>query len=849
MVGRSAKNGGTLATPRTTATRRRRFAAAATVLLSVLALLSTPAQAADLTLTNNGFENDLTGWTQFGNGGNTVSTAQAYKSTKSALIDDNDDNGGTGLESSKVAATAGVRYTAYARFYVEKGTPDLYLRFYDSSDGYISGASIPFVGKLNEWTLVRLNATAPTGTARLTVLPYSSKGNNGVAYVDDVLVTPRLTDLGAQVTAAQINGSTFGTGANQNKVYGVFAGSSDKASNPARMAVIDVDQERAGSSFALPNADGAWAATTATDGRVYLGTYQNGGLYQYVPGATSVNDLGAAIDGETFVWDLTPGLDGVVYGGTYGNAGYFKYDPKSSLGPVQIGSKPIWPGKQYVRSLAFDPVQTQTYLGTGTNATLVRFDRETGAKAAIPLPSEYSNETVIGGLTYTGDRLFTVLGSGKLSVLRIYEDASGAPQAEQEATLPKSALTVSPAHNGRVYAVNGNQLYEYDLAAHTFTALPVTTDPTLVVSSFGWVHLTDQGAFPNDTLVVVGHGKDGETYLLKYNPESKASRLAQVANTPHQPVDISAVGVGSDGGIYTGGFVTGGTGRYEPFRGDTDDRAAEQLTWGLTQIESVLPVNGKTYFGTYPGALVSEYDPTQPWVRGSNPRQIMNLGGELQDRPYTMATGGGKLFVGTTPKNGYWDGALSVYDLTTGAYTAYRGFVPNQSVVSLAYLNGKLYGGTSIRGGYGVDKTPKATKAVFFSYDPLTGTRTDIALNTTATLTAITALAVVDNKIWGMAEGQLFVYDPALPGFTRNPTNLFPAVDYTWGTWEDAKLATTPSDTSNVYGVIGDTFFKINKTGTPVVTVLKDTGADHLTVDAYGNMYYSDNHRLYRWIP
>ncbi|HEX6684251.1 MAG TPA: hypothetical protein VF062_15715 [Candidatus Limnocylindrales bacterium] len=811
--------------------------------LPVIAPAST-ANAADIATPNGGFESDLSGWAQFAAGGNVATTEQAFAGAKSAKLSDANDLDSTGLESTRLAATAGTRYAAFARVYVTSGRPDLYLRFYDSAGTLVGNQFTGFTGSLGTWTILRITGTAPIGTTRMSAMLYSAKTNIGVAYFDDVILTKAVTGLGTQIENSQINGTTFGIGANQDKIFGIFTGTVDTAANPARFATVDADTEGVvGSSHTLPGAIGGWAATTSTDGSVYLGSYSNGHVYKHTPGSGSVTDLGQAIAGEEFVWCLTSGADGRIYGGTYKGAGYFKYEPANGFSP--LGSKPIWPGKQYVRSIAFDDTEDATYLGVGTNAALIRFDRVTGAKHNI-LPSKYAGISMVGGLQFTGGRLFAVMANGVLSVLNVVEAANGSVTATEEATFA-SANHLSPAKDGKVYLTRSGRLYGYDIAAHTFTDLNVPV-PLSSVTKLGWVRLADQAAFPGDTLVVVGT-EQGRTFLFKYNPANGATRLAQVQGTPTQPTSLNAVGTGPDGLIYTGGYLTGGTGVYNPLHGDSNDNQPDTVHYGLSQTDSMTAYNGKLYLGNYSGAKIHEYDPAAPWQMGTNPRQLAGLSGDGQDRPYAIVAGDGRLFVGTVPGYGQYGGALTVFDLAAGTHTVLRNIVADQSVISLAYYNGKVYGGTTTRNGLGVDTAPRASAAKLFVYDPATGAKTEYALPATPRpLSAITALAVIDGRIWGFAEGFLFIFNPATNTFSTNPVEKFSDVSYQFGSWRDAKLITTPRDTGSVYGTIGSYLFKISKS-TLAVTKLVTTGADGMALDEYGNLYYYNASTLYRYIP
>ncbi|WP_162908153.1 hypothetical protein [Allorhizocola rhizosphaerae] len=800
------------------------------------------ARAADVVPPNRGFENELSGWTRFSAAGTvTATTEQAYEGVKSAKLVDTSAETSTGLESGRLATGPG-RHAVVARVLVASGSAQLYLRFYNSA-GTLVGNHYSSLGTTGgAWETLSVSGTAPTGTTTFSALIYSAVGNIGTSYFDDVSLSKGVTNLGVQITHSMINGTTFGIGANQNKIFGVFTGSN--AGNPPRFATIDADTERVvGATIPLANgATGAWAATTATDGTVYVGTYSNAGVYRHVPGSGTVTSLGTPITGQSFVWCLTAGADGRVYGGTYKSAGYFKYQPANGF--ATIGSVPIWPGRQYVRSIAFDPSEGATYLGVGTNAALIRFDRVTGAKHNV-LPAKYAGESMVGGLTFTGGRLFATMASGTLSVLNIVENADGTVTSTEEAT-GRTGLHVSPARDGKVYLISGGALHVYDIAARTFT--PVGVGVNVAPTELGWVRLADQAAFPGETLVAVGHIL-GQTHLFKYNPLSGMARTAPVAGAPVTPTDLHSVGAGPDGKIYTGGYLTGGTGVYQPLHGDANDATPDLLHRGMSQTDSILGYGGKVYFGVYPGARVYEYDPAAPWGN-SNPRLMAALSGHGQDRPFTLAAGEGKLFVGTVPKYGAYDGALSIFDLVTGELTVKRDLVADQGVVSLAYHGGKVYGGTTIRGGLGVDTAPRAIEAKFFSYDLATAAKVEYSLTLPGGRkpTAITALSVVDGRIWGLAEGFLFVFNPATSSFSTAPVQKFGAVDYRPnGTWRDAAMTTTPKDTTSVYVTIAGALYRINKS-TLAVTHLA-AGAHGITVDQLGDIYYYNDTNLFRYLP
>jgi hypothetical protein len=820
---------------------RRRLVVAA-VAATLLLPAAIPAAAVDIVVSNFGFESGLSGWTQFGTGGNTTTTERAFAGVTSAKVVDTSGEDATGLDSTRLVASAGSGYVAQARAYVVAGRPDLYLRFYNSAGDLLSTNFSTATGPANQWNLVRTKATAPAGTARMSVIVYSSKGNTGTAYWDQVVLTRAgPTDLGVQVNNSAMIAATFGIDADQHHAYGVVNAPHTNAGMAARLARIDVNSGQATDLGAMPGALGSSTATTATDGTVYIGAYTNGRLYRYRPGTAGIIDVGVGIPGEEHIWALTSGPAGRVYGGTSDltgkapSGGYFTYRPGDGF--ANLG-RPIWPdGQSYVRSIAFDPRagQEASYLGLGYNkAALIRYDRATQQKVDI-LPVEYADAKGVGGLTFTGDRLFAQVDSAMV-VLRVNRETSGAVTAVEEASFPAGNREVSPVADGKVYYTLGGRLHTYDIATRQVTALDATFRTK--VSRYAWVALADQAAFPGRTLVAVGH-LDGTASLLKYNPISGRALDVPVGGAPLLPNRITTIETGPDGRIYSGGYLNGGLGTYRPMLGHGDDSLpAPDLYRGIGQIDGMLSHNGTLYLAAYPSALLYRATP------GTNPVPLPGLPtiGNEQDRPYAMTAGGGKLFIGTVAKAGQFGGALTAYDIATGASTVHRDIVADQSIVALAYHNGIVYGGSSIRPPLG-SGDPRATEARLFTYHPATGATVEHRLP--GPLKSITALLPVGGRIWGVADNSLFVFDPATNGLHTPPVEKFTNAPIP--AWKNAELILTPVDSNHVYGTAGHQLFKIHKSTLAVTVLHTAEGMENLTVDEYGSLYYTAHDRLYRY--
>ncbi|GAA0943691.1 hypothetical protein [Nonomuraea longicatena] len=798
---------------------------ALTALLLVLVTLAVPASA-DTLMTNHGFENGLTGWTQsHGTGGTAASTDQAWRGTASALLTDTSATEPVGLESGQVPVTAGTAYVAFAKVFPVSGRADLYLRFW-SGAALLGSGFTPVSAPAGRWSDIQVKATAPAGATRASVVLYSANAVTGVTHWDEVAFTPEIANLGVQVENSTPNAVTFGTDAHRGVAYTVFTGTQD---DDARFVAIDTATEKVVLSQPLEGATGGWAAATATDGSVYVGTYTNAGIYRHVQGTNTVTWRHKASGNQ--VWAMTPGRDGKIYGGTYPAAGFFKY--REGSGYQDLGGVPVWPGKKYVRSIAYDDVADVTYLGTGSNAALIRFDNgDAQARKVDILPARFRDMSMVTSLKWTGGRLLARV-EGTLLVFRM----SGAT-ATLEAEIPGTAPHLSDARDGKVYFVKGTALHAYDIAAKT--EQPTGVDLAMEVSGFGWV---------DDTLVAVG-GAENRARLFKYTPATGATRAAPVAGAPIMPAAINTIAGGPDGRIYSGAYLTGGMGVYEPIGGDGDDGRADLMHRGtISQTDGMLNHNGKLYIATYPGAKLYEQDPARPWA----PRELLNLAGDEQSRPYALAGApDGRVFIGTVPDYGRYDGALTVYDPATGGHRVHRDLIPDQSIVALAYHNGRVYGGSSIRGALGTTSA-RATATRFFVFDPATGAVAHQALPAAiAGKSTITDLTVVDGKIWGFAEGALFVFDPDTSRFlhvSEKFADVNPAYESS-AQWRDADLRTVAKDPAHVYGTVGDRLFKIAKSNYALTTIVQkpaNRALDGLATDDLGNIYYKIDGRLFRY--
>lgn len=621
-----------------------------------------------------------------------------------------------------------------------------------------------------------------------------------------------ITDFGILSTALTLHEGCFGTdGDGTPVVYGLQMGT------PGVVSVIDPINRQLRRTIRLEGSSGGWGITQASDGLVYAGTYYDGHLYQYDPRADQVVDLGPPAPGQTYVYGLRPGTDGRIYGGTYPGARAFSYSPTEGFRDYG----PMYDGQFYAVDTAIDPERNVLWAAIGSAGHLIRLDLATGEKRDI-LPAELRGQPSYPyDINLTGGKLFVKLSQGGTAF--VLDPDTGAVIRDGFTMTSRGTAPLAP--DGRsVYFTSSGQLWRYDLS---------TDQPAAVLSAAGTPISTGAGVgwgFIDGTLYAAIGNYAGQA--LRYDPSAGTSE-AFTLPFPPQAIDLSNLTPGPDGRVYSNLFINGNFAVFDP--------ATEAVTTlgRLGQADGFGWHDGLLYAGVYPYGGVLAYDPSRPYVLGTNPRELFRLQtSHGQNRPVAIVGAEGTLYVGSTPDYGQWGGALTAYDLTTGDYTVRRNIVPDQAVVSLAVLGDTLWGGTSIAGGGGT--TPKATEAKLFAVDLATGEKRAEYTPVPGADSIDSLVRGPDGRLWGLAAGTLFSFDPARRVVTRRK-------DLPGGssTWQD-EIRVNPD--GYVYVSSGGQLLRIDPRSWKVV-VIRQTGTRRLDQDSAGNLWFCDGPRLLRYAP
>jgi hypothetical protein len=495
--------------------------------------------------------------------------------------------------------------------------------------------------------------------------------------------------LGDATLVAKTQGAAIGNG----EIYVGASGS------PASFFVLDALTGQVKFREALPGHDVIWAVTIGSDRNVYLSGTQTGILYRYIPEEQKLDNLGNN-PSNPWVWDLDASSDGFIYGSTYPNSKVFVYDIQSAQF-TDMGT--VKEGQDYARGSGV--TDRYFYAGIGTKAYLFRYDRITGEKLEIQLPITGKDSSISNVWSY-GGRLLVAYGTSLLVLNETNYEVIHQMDWQSANTFDGMISPPSPYNPNMLYFRNKNtsQLWTYDLSKDEIAlADPDLILPNQSLKAINWTVPRDGPNAGRALLVMLTN----EIVQLIYDPIDRTF-IQLEPEVMKSGIQIQSLETGPDGNLYMGGYQ-GAMSVYDTTRGLFSVQEKEPH-----QIEGIGFLNGKVYLGLYGGAVIAQYDPKQVFEQGVNPKVIYDIDDE-QSRPFTFTTGVGKLFIGTIADYGQLGGALTIYDEEADTWTVHRNVIPNQSIIGLAYYNGKLYGGSTIWGGLGIE--PSETEARLFEWD------------------------------------------------------------------------------------------------------------------------------------
>ena len=283
------------------------------------------------------------------------------------------------------------------------------------------------------------------------------------------------------------------------------------------------------------------------------------------------------------------------------------------------------------------------------------------------------------------------------------------------------------------------------------------------------------------------------------------------------------------------------------FRFDSQKGAMEDLgicSTAAGEAYSMANMDNQLYICTYPGAMLSVYDPLMDYQfgfeKGNNPRQLGRMD-KISYRPRSMIAGPlGRIWTASIPDYGLWGGPLSWYDPVREEFGTYPDIAGKASCWSLAWLVDEelIAVGTTINGGTGT--RPQVDEATLFLWD-YTQEEKIWESNFPIPVTEINSLILgPDKRLYGTAVGKsgsfLFIYDP-------RKLNFIEILSLPVGRALDLSLQ-IDSD-RYVYGFTSDCCFRFNLVTNSIERIYQENGAFEKPgpIDN-GELYFSKKHEL-----
>lgn len=556
----------------------------------------------------------------------------------------------------------------------------------------------------------------------------------------------------------------------------------------------------------------------------------DGSLFSYDPYTQEVTELATGVADEDFLRSMII-MDGVIYGSTYPNAKVFSYDLETGeihdYGTVEEDSAYAW---------GFEEVDGNLWVGTGTTPRLREVNPETGEITDIELPEYMTGDgkDFINSIIRRDDLVFVLSSPSGSQNLAIYDLAADDWCCQNVELMGTSTLDT---YDDKFYYIVGTEVRGYDLQTREdFSIGWNESNMAGEQSGSGGMQLVelDREDYPGETLMAF---RDGMVWY--YNLENQSGEVVELP-VEGAPATIQSAGIGPDGQPYIGAYLSSGI----MSRVHHDSGEVETLE-GPEQGDAVRTVGDHLVIGTYSGAGFYAGDMSQDWEWETNPEHLFSIGREAgQDRVSDIVDADGLAAAATIPNYGELGGALVLFDPAAGSDPQiHRHVVEDHSVVSLAYRDGLIYGGTSIHGG--IDSAPAQGPAELFIWDVDAQERVDsiVADETADIIHTLTFDA--EGRLWGMTDsGNMFEFDTQTHEVTTTvATGL--ANSNIWG--RTSEMAPNTVD-GLIYGNAASRIFTFDP-DSHEFTILDSASIRYSTVHEDGTFYFTDSTNVYSFVP
>lgn len=668
--------------------------------------------------------------------------------------------------------------------------------------------------------------------------------------------------------------------------------------SPAALVVVNYETKKILHTFTLEDSKSAWGLDVDENGKLWVGGSVSSTLYSYDPNTEEFEKHGAIFSNksDTSIQDLIVSGKKVYAGSAYGGS-LVAFDTETEE-IEEFGQ--IRKRREFVKAIVADEEKDEIYVSIGSPMDLLVKKPNTKNFTSF-LPSKYMSEKYAQDLVLTEDYIVARLHPSNLAVvfdrktLKIVDEFELKSKTVSTISPNEEALYYTKAQQLikydfetkehtelGVYLPKGTEAINLDFILKESPKVEeengkegiteggddskgeaTPTDPSLedvivpqvknelvkdvqIVETLPViVEPIDEEVkeeVPNDEDLIVEEPieepkefvlsgmVDNLGQIFEYNPQTGEMTYHQF-ELPEQPVELYTLASSSDGTkIFANGYMSGGLGVYDVQTGN------KELYRNISQIESMFDINNKLYIGAYPLARLLVYDREQEWTTG-NPKEVIRMNQYGQERTTAVApyNKGKEIIFGTLPDTSVGGGALAFYDTETEEMEIYENYIYNQSIVSLVSRGTQVFGGTSIHANQQVN--PRGARLFYFNRSTPEDKKY-IHLPFSASM--ITSLIVdKDNKVWGMADGKLFVYTDEWTDIKT--VELLPLIS---GRFRNAQIIENVD--GYIYGSVEGKLFKVTK-DTLEVEWLKDKGVYGLEKDLNGNLYFYDGSNLWRY--
>lgn len=557
-------------------------------------------------------------------------------------------------------------------------------------------------------------------------------------------------EQGHPITSVSINDGVMGVEDSKPVLYTTVS------TTPAVFNVIDVRNNERISDFELAGVAQSWRHVIASDGTVYIAAITSSGtgeLWSYSPATKQVQKL-TVVGSEKSLWSMTTDPAGNVYVGTFDNGKLFQYNPQTKE-LRDYGS--LVADHNYIRSMAYH--DGYIYAGMAMPFEVVKVNVETGASEIISdevpdiLGIEHEKIEFAYDMAVVDKYLFVKASGDKSGLVMVYYNLEekkwedkyiGVDPVSNRGVMSYNQI---PVADGKAYLPAHGGILEVDLATLETRNTGINFGTSL--RGAAWVDMEDPELTPDRTIVTIqANGKLSALDVKKGIRKDMPGVAAKGG-----PIPIHNLERGTDGRLYMTAYPGGNGAIFDP--------TTNQVTSiSIGQAEGMISVGNKVYYGIYPGGHIYEVDISGE--RLSDPKLLFTIGSD-QDRPYKMEYADGKLIIGTIPNYGKLGGALTIYELATGEKQVYRDIIKDHSIIGLAYKDGKIYGSTTKSGGLNTTM-PKNNPEVFvwdIAQKKMTMHTELTALKGLGTHRMISGLTIgPDGLLWGGVDGILFALNP-----------------------------------------------------------------------------------------